>query len=322
MKMVKGRTLADVLEALPPGRLDRSSLLDLLEIVVKVCDALAFAHEHGLIHCDIKPQNIMVGAFGQVYLMDWGIARFARADGDHTGAESLSSSFEDLPRTGVSGTPSYMSPEQASADYDALGPRSDVFAMGGVLYYLLSHRPPYEGELSKVLALAQRGAFTPLRDVVPAGSVPRELERITMTAMARRPEDRYATVLEMRQDLVSFQRGGALPRRRYQKGQDIITEGDRGEEAYVIESGRCEAYRVRDGQRESVGTIEAGECFGEIALLADTPRTTNVVALDDTTVLVIARRELEEETGAMPRWVGVFLRTLAERFRDRANPRR
>src|SRR5690606_28900303 len=77
MERVEGRTLEDWVQALPPGPLDRSVLFDLLEVVVRVCDALRYAHAAGILHCDVKPANVMVGEFGQVYLMDWGIARFA-----------------------------------------------------------------------------------------------------------------------------------------------------------------------------------------------------------------------------------------------------
>ena len=126
MKLVEGQTLAELIRALPRGALDTATLYALLDVFAKVCDALAFAHSRGVLHCDVKPANVMVGEFGQVFLMDWGIARlvareasagFGRACDAETGqARRHPASATD---NSVIGTPGYMSPEQARGDRTA-----------------------------------------------------------------------------------------------------------------------------------------------------------------------------------------------------------
>jgi serine/threonine protein kinase len=139
LKLVRGRTLGTLIDELPEGPIDYEQLLNLLDIVVKVCEALAFSHSRGVIHCDIKPSNVMVGEFGETYLMDWGLAQFfpdgedsERLDtlppivngGDDAVAEAP---LETVYQTFID-TPAYMSSEQASGQLETLGTHTDVFA--------------------------------------------------------------------------------------------------------------------------------------------------------------------------------------------------
>ncbi len=145
MKLLEGRTLADVVQELPDGPLQREQLLDLLEVVLKICDALAFSHQRGVTHRDIKPQNVMIGDFGQVYLVDWGLARLSEGTegGDGLEPDAVSSTFQKIWGERVIGTPACLSPEQArGGEVDG---RADIFAVGAILYSLLAHRPPFDG---------------------------------------------------------------------------------------------------------------------------------------------------------------------------------
>ncbi len=175
MKLVQGTNLRAILTHLREGRaaaIERYPLSELLTVFIKVCDAVAFAHNKGVLHRDLKPANIMVGAFGQVYLMDWGMAKILRAaavketPGDET-KEAVSSV-----RTGddealmltmqgtLVGTPYYMSPEQAEGAVDELDERSDIYSLGAILYELLALRPPVEGDtLREILANVKSGAI-------------------------------------------------------------------------------------------------------------------------------------------------------------------
>lgn len=108
-------------------------LRDRLRKFQAVCDAVAFAHAHGVIHRDLKPQNIMIGSFGEVLVLDWGVAK-SRDD-------SRSSAFPETMEGTVIGTRHYMSPEQARGEIDQLDERSDIYALGAVLYFLLNHQP-------------------------------------------------------------------------------------------------------------------------------------------------------------------------------------
>ncbi len=327
MKLVEGQTLSDVIRALPRGPLDTSTLYGLLDVLTKVCDALAFAHSRGVLHCDIKPANIMVGEFGQVYLMDWGIARLV--PNELAPASSPSPASSPGPRAtppphasatdhSIIGTPCYMSPEQARGDRDKLDARSDVFLLGSVLYELLTRRPPYaSSDRTETLSLAANGSFPAPRKIAKDGGVAPELERIVLRAMAKNPDARYPSVVSLRDDLQRFMRGGGdFPRRTFQAGETIVREGEQGDAAYIIVAGSCEIQKELPSGTESLQTIGPGAVFGEMAILTEGPRTATVVAVEKTVVMVVTSAILEQEMEALKPWMATLLKSLAARFRD------
>jgi eukaryotic-like serine/threonine-protein kinase len=179
-----------------PGR--RSlELRKLLRRFTDVCNAIDYAHSRGVLHRDIKPGNIIVGKHGETLVVDWGLAKaVGRVDpGTDTGERTLipssaSESTETLPGSAL-GTPAYMSPEQAEGDLEHLGPRSDVYSLGGTLFYLLTGRSPIEGDLHDVIRAVQRGDIRPPRQLDP--TIDRALEAVCKKAIAHRPADRYAS---------------------------------------------------------------------------------------------------------------------------------
>lgn len=150
----------------------------LLTVFRKACAIVAFAHARNTIHLDLKPENILVGEQDAVYVVDWGLAR---QDG--------------VVRSVVEGTPAYMAPEQVSAGGQALDPRTDVYALGGILYELLCSEAPYTGSSETVLERVRRDPPTPLQVRDP--SLPLALVRIVARAMARSSRDRYPTAHEL-----------------------------------------------------------------------------------------------------------------------------
>ena len=320
MKLVEGQTLGDVIRALPSGPLDTLALYSLLDVLTKVCDALAFAHSRGVLHCDIKPANIMVGDFGQVYLMDWGIARLVAAESspasqpDPHAAPAVGSATDHS----VIGTPGYMSPEQARGDRAKLDARSDVFLLGSVLYEILTRRPPYATpDRNETLSLAASGSFPAPRKIAKSGGVPPELERIVLRAMAKSPESRYQSVAALRDDLVRFMRGGGeFPRKTFAAGETIVREGEPGDAAYIIVAGSCDIQKELPSGTETLQTIGPGAVFGEMAILTEGPRTATVVAVEQTTVMVVTSPMLEQEMEALKPWLATLIKSLAARFRD------
>jgi serine/threonine-protein kinase len=316
MKLVEGQTL----EALLMARRGEARHLDwvapLLEIFVKVCDAVAFAHSRGVIHRDLKPGNIMVGAFGQVYVMDWGIARLLA--GRSEVAIRRDRENEPLDRDGiVLGTPAYMPPEQARGHHQATNERSDIFALGATLYEILTGHPPHgAGSAREQLTEAQAGYIRAPEHYYVAARLPRALGRIAMKAMAREPAARYGSATELKRDLLAQLRGGAdLPQRTFAAGELVMKQGDPGEAAYLIVHGSCRAFKIVDGEEVELRRMGPGEVFGETAILSDKPRSASVQALEPLTVQVVTPEELQEGVG-LNTWVGQFVRTLADRFRE------
>ncbi|MDC0713896.1 protein kinase [Stigmatella sp. ncwal1] len=205
MKLVSGRSLADVVAECETLK----ERLALLPHVLAVAEAMAYAHSERIIHRDLKPANILVGEFGETVIIDWGLAkdlsRPAQAVSPDISMSGGGSLDGGLTRVGtVMGTPAYMPPEQAAGQ--PVDERADVYALGAILYHLLAGSRPYEGDTSdQVLARVMKGPPQPLASLQV--SIPRDLLAIVTKAMARRPEDRYATAREMAEDLRRFQTG-------------------------------------------------------------------------------------------------------------------
>jgi len=225
MKLIQGRELADIIaasraEALgEPGAEGASPLGERLEVFVKMCDAVAYAHAKGVIHRDLKPANVMVGAYGEVYVVDWGIARLVgdRDGRDEEGLVELADlsgeRADDTSRTRVGqalGTPLYMSPEQARGLNADLTAQSDIFTLGLILQELVTlERARQGGSLAEVILAAAEGHRVQARRV-DKGKLPRELLGIIDKATAREPEARYASASALADDVQAYLRGEAV----------------------------------------------------------------------------------------------------------------
>ncbi|MEM7307963.1 MAG: serine/threonine-protein kinase [Planctomycetota bacterium] len=225
MKLVEGRTLTEVLGDLRAGR-GGWTVERVLGVLRRACEALRYAHGRGLLHRDLKPDNLMVGDFGEVYVMDWGLARsvdgrtVAALDGQGADDDAAGGTPAALTQHGVVlGTPAYMAPEQARGERDSVDPRSDVYSIGAILYHVLADRMPYTepGTLLSQRAHLKRvleGEPAPLDQAAP--EVRGELAAICSKAMAREPEERYSSMAELEHDLAAFLEG--KPVRAYEDG--------------------------------------------------------------------------------------------------------
>jgi serine/threonine-protein kinase len=315
MKLVEGLTLAAMLSPERVAARPDSELWDLLHAFVRVCDAVAFAHSRGVVHRDLKPDNIMLGGYGQVYVMDWGISRVEAPS--RSGGVTLEEA-QRLDEVGsILGTAQYMAPEQAWGDNEAVDARTDIFALGGVLYHILTGHPPYKTTSPKeTLLLARRGLVRPPSEAAPGVAMSPSLCRIAMKALAHESGDRYPTVEAMKRDLEGALRGGLwLGSRTFAAGSEILREGDAPDAAYIITTGRAMAFKTVDGVREPLREMAAGEVFGEMALLADRPRTASVVALDEVTCIVVTREALARELHSES-WLAALVQTLVVRLCD------
>tara|TARA_R110002049_G_scaffold4601_5_gene32787 strand:- start:1088942 stop:1091293 length:2352 start_codon:yes stop_codon:yes gene_type:complete len=174
------------------------AITPLLERFIDTCEAVAYAHEQGIIHRDLKPANIMVGEFGETIVLDWGLASKIQSDEQSKASQRW-----------VSGTPAYMSPEQARGESDRLDQRSDIYSLGMILYEIVAGKSPYTGlGTDEVLAQVKQAGEKPLqlskRNVAPA------LNSMIQTATSSDRDKRYDSASELADDVRRFIAGAAV----------------------------------------------------------------------------------------------------------------
>ncbi|KAF0245424.1 MAG: serine/threonine protein kinase [Planctomycetota bacterium] len=226
MKRIQGRDLREITKKVAEGDAEisgRFTRLRLLGVFQDICLGVAYAHSKGIIHRDLKPSNVMIGDFGETLIVDWGLAKvIGERDGGASGsAMGGSTDPEETPLTldgDVLGTPAFLAPEQAEGRMDDLDFRTDVFALGAILYSILTWRPPYSGtERQEMIAQAKSGQIVPASARVDAlirfnegrapEPVPVELDAVCMKALAFRKQDRHASALELHQEVQLFLEG-------------------------------------------------------------------------------------------------------------------
>jgi tetratricopeptide (TPR) repeat protein len=188
MKLVEGRTLEALLkERDTPAR----DLPRFLQMFQQICQTLAYAHSKGVIHRDLKPANVMVGAFGELQVMDWGLAKVVRGRGVRTVRSETAEAESEA--GSVVGTPAYMAPEQACGDVEGLDERCDVFGLGAILCEVLTGSPPYRGrETGELLRKAARADLGDAFARLDGCGVEAELVRLAKACLAAEPADRPA----------------------------------------------------------------------------------------------------------------------------------
>ena len=258
MKYVKGITLDQVLRRIREGEeeaIEKYPLANLLTVFQKICDGVAYAHSVGVVHRDLKPDNVMIGEYGEVLVMDWGLAKKVASGmhDEHLGDSPVAipadlRDFETLHGL-IVGTPPYISPEAARGELDRIDRRSDIYVLGAILYAVLTLRPPFPGkEFGELISQIVSGQFVhptsysqvvkPLRnsDLPPPGPdgiacvmahlpgrrVPEGLAAIVMKAMAPEFADRYQSVSELQADVLAWQGGFAPKAERASLGRQMM----------------------------------------------------------------------------------------------------
>jgi eukaryotic-like serine/threonine-protein kinase len=258
MKRIQGEEFAEVIQAVHSSSMGSQwrpaengwSFRRLLNAFQEVCEAISFAHSRGVIHRDLKPENIMIGSYGEVLVVDWGLAKVLGRTGTEVHEDDWVSSDRKeegrhLTRIGqVAGTPAYMPPEQAEGRIDKIDPRSDVYALGAILYEILVGHPPYQGD-SGLDIIEQVRTRPPMPiayfrsvggdshlslDVKKAPGIgeivktktgptlPLDLVNACERAMAREPADRYSSAADLAKDVREWLEGA----RRREKALAII----------------------------------------------------------------------------------------------------
>lgn len=203
MRFIEGRTLKEVVDELCEQAGIRSNTRGwvrnqraLLNRFKSACSTVAFAHSRQILHCDLKPGNIMLGDFDETLVVDWGSARTMKGDSPPEPLVAGNGTFRSdqaLSETGAgSGTLGFMSPEYQSGRWQEVGPTSDVYSLGATFYYLLTGHAPFEGgSWTEVQQRMDQGLFAPPRQVNP--SIPKSLDAVCLKALAPKPGDRYTS---------------------------------------------------------------------------------------------------------------------------------
>ncbi|VGO15651.1 Serine/threonine-protein kinase PknD [Pontiella desulfatans] len=207
MDLKRGDSLADIL------RKSKMPHEQLLEIYIKLCDAISYAHSQKVLHLDLKPENIQVGRFGEVFICDWGLGKIIGSD-ESEGIEFDEILFNpdllnNMTLSGeLKGTPGYMAPEQfEKGGIKTCG--TDVYALGCLLYAILTQKPPFAGTAEEIRKQTLAGKIVSPMSAFPNKSIPKGLNAVTMKALALSPSDRYASVAELRDDVKNYLSGFA-----------------------------------------------------------------------------------------------------------------
>jgi serine/threonine protein kinase len=249
MKRVRGQTLEEITTLLRSGNDEaqqRHTRRKLLAAFVSVCLAVDFAHSRGVIHRDLKPANVMLGDFGEVYVLDWGLAKTVDSPiVDQAVRLDLPREIEVQTLAGaVLGTPGYMAPEQLSLAGESVDARSDVYALGAILFELLTWRAVNRGpSIADLLANTLMGVDARATLAAPHADIPPELERICVTAMSLAPDERYPSARALSESVEAYLDGDRDLERRRELARAHVEAGRTHAERAVSDDPRADDER-------------------------------------------------------------------------------
>lgn len=309
MKLIKGSNLRWEYEI--------KTRAQLLNIFIKLCETLSSVHDHGVIHLDLNPENIMLGSYGEVVIIDWGNARIFD---DKPYKESLQFIYEapEPPACDQSALYNsisrYYSPEQVSKHTDTFSPSSDIFSMGIILYEMLSGLAPFSAKDSLSLSQQiQNCNVKPLHEC--CSDIPLLLSQICAKMMEKDPYKRYHSFNAILTDLDRFQNSGqAFFKRVLLPGDVLFREGDEGDFAFIILSGKLEVSRMSNGYKVVLAHLKKEEIGGELALFTNEPRSATITAVEATTISLLSRESVENELVKLSPWVQKMIYGLSKRF--------
>jgi len=313
MKRVRGHTFEEIVQGLREGDptfVDRYSTRKILTAFTQVGLAIAFAHARGVLHRDLKPANVMLGDYGEVYVLDWGLAKIAGhadlpLDPDSTG-ETPSTAISGATATGtVMGTPGYMAPEQVRGETDKLDARTDVYALGAILFEILTLTPLHDRSAPPEMTLVATVAGVEARPSVraPDRAVPPELEAICVRALALDPKDRHETVRALVREVESYLDGDRdLERRRELAAAHAEAASKAAETALFggAESHGARADAIREVNRAlALDPTHSGAVATMLRLLMEPPKEVPAEAEAELDEAIDVERRTSMRVGAL-----------------------
>lgn len=320
MGLADGRSLSTLLQVNPKtGNGTPLPLEQTVRILLKLSEALTYAHDRGILHLDLKPENIMMGNYGEVLIMDWGAARIYDLDRYNAHLQRYSDRIGYIERQPerenlMMGTPMFMSPEQFRSDRQALTPASDIFSVGLITYQMLAGRYPFRAKsLDELTDKICHETPPPVHEVNP--DIPLSLSRICEKMLAKGPENRYRHFAEVSNAIGDYQRSAAgFPVVEFKPGEIIFNEGDPGDYVYVVVSGKVGITIASGGKRKTIAELGSHEPFGELAALTGNARTATAIALEKSVIRKISKQEIAAEIDKLSPWVGSIVEALSKRF--------
>lgn len=331
MKLLSGQTLADVLDE---QRLDARgpsaeySRVRLLTAFQQISYAVAFAHKKGVLHRDIKPANIMIGRYGEAMLLDWGLAKLLAPERDHGRSEEPrveirgAGSATDTADGTVTGTPQYMSPESTEGRPAEIGPPSDVYSLGVVLYEILTLTPAFEDEgFMKTLMAVRAGRFVPPRQRAPTRDISPELEELCLAAMQEDPA-RRPTAKELADDIGRILEGTREQERRTNEAHLRVSEGKSAVERWKVL--RTDLRIAEAETRRLAKTVPAWASLSEKEMLWNQEDRVSVLKVEAVSAFAEAEAAFLRALGERPDWkeargaiAALYFEQFAEAERER-----
>lgn len=253
MKRIEGRTLRDIIEDLRDGipAVQRSfGRVRLLNVFAQICQTIAYAHARGIMHRDLKPDNVMLGAFGELTVMDWGLAKPFDAP-ERPSAPNVSKRITrgrfSTQAGDMTGTPHYMPPEQAAGRIEDLGAHTDIYSLGAVLYELLTLEPPFDGPSARAIReqVINEPVIPPSRRA-PEREIPHEIEVLCLNCLRKDPVERPRSAAWIVEQIETFLEGEQDRARKAAERARHVEVGSKAAEAY---------YAAADEHRRLVNRI-------------------------------------------------------------------
>ena len=322
MKLVEGSSLQDVINNLikeDPKHLKDYNLFNMMSIFKKVCDAVSYAHSKSIIHRDIKPGNIMVGQFGEVLLLDWGLAKHSNQEEFINLEEKLEqSSIDDSMMTVdgiIKGSLAYLSPEQAHGDIKEVDHQTDIFLLGATLYHMLTLQPPYQSNsLTEIIQMAEDASFPHPSKTKNGQHIPEALSNLILKSMAKDKTQRFKSVAELCTKIDDYLQGRNINNLKvFEPGEILIRYEESDNETFIVVSGKVEISRNIDGVETIIETVEKGAVIGELAALTHSLRSATVRALEKTEVMIISKQLMFDEIRKLPPWLEKIVFELASK---------